>query len=615
MGATLFNLLRGRVIAFLPRARPSAPILGAALALVCLLSGPATARPSGAGPSAAERGWQITDEAAGLIRSARRAETPARALAQLDQAENMLAEVVAAPANTALLRRACFDRAVAQSEGGRFQAVIDDFQRDCAGLDPLPAYLLAALGDAWAGQREPERALELYANALALADADDAPHAGRIFALVDLDRSDEAERILTERLDQGRSLSPVDDQLRRVLVRAWSGWSDEAAERIAELRAEDPQHFELMRFAGRIAHLRDRPLEALAALDLALAAAPGHAGVTLDRIAPLDRLGRWAEAEAALAALREQAGDAWLPLLRVEEERRSARAATLGIRLRGARGGVRQIADGEVRSEVILASPVSRHGWQGYLAHRRAYADFRGRALEDEREALGLRWHHDRLRLRAELDRPRDRFVDETGYTLSADWRPVDSWSFGADWASRAFDLPLRARESGVSGDRLALAARFSPAAAWWLRAAASQTDFSDGNRRTDFALSGHLQRPLSHRWGFSLTPAAFWGRSRRDDVAYFSPRHDSSIELAGELRHRISARLAHRHWQMLQGFVGRYDQAGFAAGSIGGLAYRYQIDFEPGRSAWLRFGRDRRLYDGRHEYSSFLEFGMDLAW
>lgn len=550
------------------------------------------------------------DQAALLIRQASRSDSPAAAQAQLRQALALI-EGQLGSEQAWRRRRSCFDRIVALSRLGLYAQTLSAETLACSEDAPLPAYVLSALGDAEAGRAEPERALQHYRAALALDPQDDAAFAGQIFALADLGRSAEAEALIEQRLVERDTRN---DQLRRQLIRAWSGWTDAAAAAVADLAAAAPEDAELARQQAGLELLRDRPQAALAAYDRALQAAPGFVAAALARVNVLDRLGRRAEAEAVLAGLAAEAPD-WPPLLRLQQQRRRERSGAYEGRVRGARGGDREIAAGEVRSEHSVSSPLLAGDVRAYLSHRRAYADFRGAALEDERLVAGLRWIRPGWRLQLELDDARDRLVADGGWAAALDARPSDDWSWGLSYADNAFDLPLRARGSGVVGDRYGAAVRYSPVGQGWLRLSAGLIDYSDGNQRRDLALGGFYRQPLSHRWSLELAPGLAFGSNRRDDVGYFSPRRDASVELLAALDHSLSIRLGHRHSQRFEAWLGGYDQHAVDPAAVGGLRYEYRIGFAPGRSGFLRLGRDRRSYDGVAEYQSFIETGVSLAW
>lgn len=551
------------------------------------------------------------DAAAALIRDSRLAETPVEAQRALRESIDELDEIIAAEtADEAQRQRARYDRIVALSQLGLWAEALEAFAQAERRQRHVPSYVISAAGDAAAGLREPEKALRLYERALDDDPADQAAHAGRIFALADLDRLDEAERILRTRL---RQAPHRDDELRLALVTAWGGQLDASADAIAELAAAAPDDAELARQQGSLELLRDRPFAALAAYDRALAQAPGYIGAAVDRIGALDRLGRADDADRVIDTLADDVGE-WPLYRRVVERRRHDRGGMLDSRLRLARGGDREIASGEARTETTVWSPVLAAELRGYAAHRRAYADFRGRALEDERIVAGLRWQYGTLRMQLEVDDSRDA-LEANGAAAALDWRATDDWSLAAAFALNAFDLPLRAREVGTTGDRYGVAFRYSPGGLQWARLSIGRIDYSDGNRRDELGLVGFRRLPLTARLGLTVSPGLFAGRNARDDVPYFSPLRDASAEVSTALEHRIDARLGRRHAQRIEAFAGVYDQKFQEPELIGGFRYEYSFVPGPGRKWFARVGRDRRAYDGVPEYQTFAETGLEYAW
>jgi biofilm PGA synthesis protein PgaA len=551
------------------------------------------------------------DRAVAMLSEARRAHSPAAAQQLGRAALALLDDTLAADPPPHARRRATFDRIVALSRLGMADETLGAFVEAEQQYAPLPAYVLGAAGDAHALRRDVEDALMRYEQALALDPDDDAVHAGRIFALADLDRMDEAAGILEQRLAERPNR---DDRLRLAMIHAWSGQVARGRADVDELAAAAPDDAELARQQGSLVLIADRPFAALTAYDRALASEPGYVAAALDRVRALDALGRFDEADAVVDSLDAEASD-WPPFQRLREQRRRDRGALLESLLRAGRGDDRELAAGEIRSETTLWSPRLRNGLRVYGAHRRAYADFRGQALEDQRWVVGLQLQRGTLRLRVEADEPVDRHVDQRGTRVAADWRAGDSWSFGAEYARNAFDLPLRARAVGTTGNRWAAAARHAWNDQHSARLSIGGVDYDDDNRNSWLGLSSTSRFALSDRLLLELTPAVYGSRNSTDEVPYYSPLRDHSVELGARLEHRIQARVSRRHLQHVEAWGGRYHQRYHAAQQIGGLRWGYRFEIAQARWVTARIGRDRRAYDGVPEYQTFVELGLQVSW
>lgn len=551
------------------------------------------------------------DAAVAEFRAANRAPTPAEALAGLQRALDRLDALLLHPApDAASLRRARSDRVVVLAALGKNSEALQAVAALEGEGAPLPAYVLSSAGDAAAGLPDPAQALAWYERALAADPGLESAHAGRIFALADLDRLDEAERILRERL-KGAPPGPATarDELRLSMVLAWRGDLDEALTRSQALLEAWPADADVAIESAGVLLQAERPRDALARYEAALARTPGSRRALLGRAQALERLARWDEAQAAYAALGPQE-PGWRPLARARESSEADRAAQLSFTLRTAEGPDRELAGSEWLREARLSSPRSRAGWRAFVGTREAQAEYQGQDLRDRRHFIGASLQRGDWRVRGQLNRPDDGFSDEAGWALDVDWQPADRLSLSLGYAQAAYDLPLRGRAVGTVGDRWSLAARWQPSAQHAIRASLGSTDYSDGNRSETLGLGTSHRSSLGRRSTLTLEPALFASRQSRQDVPYFSPEHDLSVELGGALEQRLWLRPGRRLAHALEFGFGQQRQSGFDPDVTARLAYRLDWDVSPGTRLFLRIGRSRRAYDGVPEYQTRLELG-----
>jgi predicted Zn-dependent protease len=152
-----------------------------------------------------------------------------------------------------------------------------------------------------AAHSPPQRALAHYLRARVRHPDQPAPALGLARTLSALDRADEAEDVLTE----ARRQLPDDADI----AAAWAqqaldrGEADAAIDRAALLRSLAPDRPEADRIAAEAHLLAGRPAAALALLGPARAALPGDFRLAELEVAALNRLERWQAAAQAGAAL------------------------------------------------------------------------------------------------------------------------------------------------------------------------------------------------------------------------------------------------------------------------------------------------------------------------
>ncbi len=174
--------------------------------------------------------------------------------------------------------------------------------------DPEPRQLLARAEAALRDEERWDRLVELLLRRL---DLQDEPRQ-QIAALGEVarlfrDRLDAPERALKAEIVMLRLL-PTDDDLwerLRADARAGGAWAALATEArwVAEMAGATPAATRIWREIARVEREElERPADALASLDQALLATPGHREARAEQVALLRALGRWGELVAALKA-------------------------------------------------------------------------------------------------------------------------------------------------------------------------------------------------------------------------------------------------------------------------------------------------------------------------
>jgi lipopolysaccharide biosynthesis regulator YciM len=185
-------------------------------------------------------------------------------------------------------------------------ALLERWARNPA--DPEPRQILARAEAALRDEERWDRLVELLLRRL---DLQEEPRQ-QIAALGEVarlfrDRLDAPERALKAEIVMLRLL-PTDDDLwerLRADARAGAAWGALATEArwVAEMAGATPAATRIWREIARVEREElDRPADALASLDQALLATPGHRQARAEQVALLRALGRWSEVVAALKA-------------------------------------------------------------------------------------------------------------------------------------------------------------------------------------------------------------------------------------------------------------------------------------------------------------------------
>lgn len=180
---------------------------------------------------------------------------------------------------------------------------------------------------------------------------------------------------------------------------------------------------------------------------------------------------------------------------------------------------------------------------------------------------------------------------------------PDDRWRADLGYARDAWrDLPLRARAAGIVADTFDAGLSYAAGPRWDARLGGGHSTLSDGNDRTWGLAAAHLLARQGPVYRATLGAELYASRNSRSDVAYFSPPRDASASLTFRPEWVTANAPGHRHTFSLLAHAGVYDEAGFAAGLVGGLWLESDWDLS-GRTVLVAgAGARSQLYDGSRE-------------
>lgn len=507
------------------------------------------------------------------------------------------------------------DRIVALADGnesaaavGAFEALDDPF----AGRQP---YVLGAVARAYLQLRRPREALAALDNGLEIAPGDIELRFARVYALLDLERYSEAfeataalladlpafnaepgsvvvkgnpDHMRAElvagiaeaygdqlaaaqtRFETLLAAAPNNRDLRHELanVYRWRGWLDRSLYEYRQVLAVDPELLPARlgyAHAQMDAHQYRRVAETLAELDAAQADAPA-----VERLAE-----RWQLHNEREVDVSGSFGD--------------SDGATFGTNYYAIDGfGYTRPLDYRLRV---------------FVHTHDAYAEFPEGEGRRRRIGAGAQYRGRHWTVAGELSGSRD--GGRAGLRGNADWRIGDVWTLATLIELDSDAVQLRAYRAGVEADVVGATARYTPHESASMNLGWRHERLSDGNHHSSVFADGRYRLVNRPRWKLEATGELALSASARVDVPYFSPGRDAS--LTGGLFHelRIYRRYERSVSQSVGLSAGRYDQRGYAAGSVWNA--RYELEIAVSDRLRLGFGaeRARQRFDGEREMST----------
>jgi biofilm PGA synthesis protein PgaA len=557
------------------------------------------------------------DEAAINFRlTARTPYLPGTQYENRDRAITLIDERLDATTQPSSRRSLLLDRIVALNEANEAEAAVAVFESlpDSESLDQ--PYVLIAVAKSYQQVRQPEEALALVDRAVALAPDNADYQLARVYALLDLERYDEAfeltQKLLAElpRVRQAHGSNVIKGNevwLRAELVagitESYGDQLDAAQARFEAVLREAPNNSDFRNELANIYRWRgwlDRSLaeyqRVLTMEDEVLSAQIGFAHSRMDAR-------DYREAASILDDLTEN--HARNPgVIQLTERWRIHNERELWI----------WASSGE------SSGPIS--GSNNYTIDARWYTaplGYRFRALVATHDGYGEfpEGEGRRRRLGAGLEFRSPRFVatgivsgsrsggGDVGIAGDAAYRLSDYWSLNGSLEWNSDNVQLRAHRLGLEADRAALSARFAPHELASVGFGIERLDYSDDNALKSLYADGRrrvINRPRSK---LNATGRIAFGSADTQNAPYFSPTSDRSFMLGLEHELRLYRRYERGLTQTVSVGSGRYYQSGFAGGSIWSLAYR--IDWSLSQRLGVGLGAERhgQFFDGLREHTT----------
>ena len=544
------------------------------------------------------------DRAAEKIRAAEAADTIAERNRLIDEALVILDALIHHPdASADIVTRSRFDRLLALRAREDMEAVVAEWKALVEAGHAPPTWITVAAADAYLYLREPQRALELYQQALADDPEYQQARQAMFWAYIEREHFTRAMALTDELVVESEPGSGEHQQARiaAAMVRAYANQLDDAQARLEAVVADHPENSEARRNLATIYRWRGWPHRALDQLAPLLDTAPEHTGNRLLHAGLLNDLGRYRETHETLEQLYrdhpenrhvERDWNAW------QERRRWS--ISLGGEY-GESDGIQQFGSRDRSWDMRLAAPWIGKHLQPYA--RATYADARFPEGEAEYDRYGIGVHYRRHRHQLHIEGHANRSgPSDSGLTVGYDWQSGDHWSFATRYESFSTDVPLRGRRQGLDGHKAEAAIRWQAHESLSFRAGASRLAISDGNVRLASLASIRHRLHASAHHVTDGTLDAYYSQASQTGGPYFNPEKDGSVFY--QLQHDW---LTWRRYErsLTQRFVlggGGYWQQDFGSDAIG--LVRYEHLWQLSQRWFVRYGvgAASRVYDGDRE-------------
>ena len=358
---------------------------------------------------------------------------------------------------------------------------------------------------------------------------------------------------------------------------------------------------------GRIANARDWPRHGLDDFHIATLLAPESLDAWAGKGDSLIQMHRFKEARPILRRL-EQAHPLEHTTQNLAKQWCFARKPTYwGDITFSHSSGPDLNGDGIVASTEIISAPID-DSWYISAAYRYAWNEIIEGEETFQRTSAGLEYRRGDWDLLGNLTYNAST-LDEAGGSLKAVWQPDDHWRIMFAGERFSVSTPLRALHHNIRSDSLATALTYRTSEQRDISTSLQLSDFTDNNTRIE--AGARLRQRLLDIPHLDIDGRIdlYGSTNSKNDVPYYSPEHDFSLQGAIHVDHVYHRHYEHLLAQQLDVGYGFYDQNGFAARWIGHIRYEHRYRFTPWVEmlAGVEFGQN--VYDGHAEPYRLVRF------
>ncbi|MEH0887980.1 poly-beta-1,6 N-acetyl-D-glucosamine export porin PgaA [Enterobacter sp. UNJFSC 003] len=269
----------------------------------------------------------------------------------------------------------------------------------------------------------------------------------------------------------------------------------------------------------------------------------------------------------------------------------------------------------DLNGDATLYGPPVADNWRLFGGTRFAQGKFDEGKGSSRHLFGGVEWRPRDVWLEAELSSNGYHGENKPGARLSGRYSLTDNWQVGGSLERISRTTPLRALRNGISANRGEGWVRWYQNERREYQLSAAASDFSDRNRRQEYALTGKERLWQTPSLTLDLEPGLSASANSRRDTLYYNPERDLSATAALSADHQLYRYYDTLWSQQLLAGAGRYWQKHQPAGAITLLGYGQRVQWNNVVETGVMLNWDKRPYDGKRESNLSVTFDANLRF
>jgi len=502
-----------------------------------------------------------------------------------------------------------FDFIVAAAENRDMQDAVNAYEQLVQEEIQSPYWLLENIGRAYLYLKQPDKALDVYNQALKLNPRSYNARFGKFYVLQENRKWNDADKILEE-LDKeykwnywaGKQKRSEPKKLEIAIARGWKlayeDRLDEAEEYFLNLHRRAPANIAIRSAIAYIYMFRGWPRKALMEFQIIETMDPENLEARIGKIRALNELEFKEEARQEKNAILHQPGKAYYKRTGVQKLDRDL---LLEEKFRVGFDFVYENSNdnsSDYLAILRLAEPLTLHTDLTAYVLRRRTAQFESVGQFD-RVGLGIDHTFNSDWRAAETISFDTSQGSEFGFLTELFYTPDDHWKLEASYDTFAVDIALRARAFGIRGRKASAGITYRQSEWREMSFGYTHWDFSDKNKRDEGLLRYEQGLWVRNDWRQRLYVEYYLGRNSLLNRPYFNPHRSWSLTGTLMTQQTLWDIYNRKFLHKLFLTAGNYNQSGFGSKEIMIIRYQQEIDFSDTQALLWGITWARQPYDG----------------
>lgn len=260
----------------------------------------------------------------------------------------------------------------------------------------------------------------------------------------------------------------------------------------------------------------------------------------------------------------------------------------------------------------VLYTPPLAKNWRAFVGFGHTDSHFPEGDGTFNDWSTGLEWRSRDLWLEGEVSNRDIEHDKKVGARLSARYDIDDHFSVGTNVERISRKTPSRALKHGITANSGELSLNWRKNEGQDIGFSYSYSDFTDGNKRSEFALAGGKNIWANHKTQVDVNMEVYYGHNKDLDTPYYNPKQIVDVLPSVDVNNTIYENYSTTLTQQISAGVGNRWEKKYGSGVMTQVSYGQRFSWDDKHSIGANVSWTKRPYDGKREHN--LAIGLDMT-